>query len=67
MLIFYVMLLNKTIVLTRETSMHRLCNNIHNMAFIMNGRITRSTVLLELVNFIFGIGLGIALCSVIVH
>jgi hypothetical protein len=47
--------------------MKKICSSIHNMAFIMEGRVNRNTVLLELLNFAVGVSLGIALCSALIH
>ena len=47
--------------------MKKICNSVHNMAFVMSNNVNRNTVLLELLNFVVGIGFGIAICSALIH
>ena len=62
-LIFYMILLNNTIILDLGTLMHKICSRIHDVAFVMSDGLTRNTVVLEIANFLLGVGFGIAICS----
>ena len=47
--------------------MKKICNSVHNMAFVMSDSVNRNTVLLELLNFAVGVGFGVAICSALIH
>ena len=47
--------------------MQTLCNKIHNIAFLVNTKLDRNTIILEIVNFVMGLVAGFVICGALVH
>lgn len=52
-------------ILTVGLVMSKVCQSIHNVAFVLSDTLDRKIVMLEFFSFLFGIGIGITICNVI--